>query len=336
MLEAYCAFGDYATMMETVESLITTVAQKVLGTLVIVQDRTAELSNALSEAKHFVQEKALTAYKEYINKTPSNDTIQYFTQEVQQCLQKLNVAEKKIRQDSIRSIAGEAHTALTHFLFDYIIKQGGNNLPGDQMLEIAEMFDRPKNLFLPLLNTEPKTIDLTPKWRRAKYKDLVREKAGANWFDISPAERRQRAHDLGAEIGKEYEDFEVTGAVFEKLIEPTLIQPTFVTHLPKELVPLAKLSPDDPTTVEVFECCINGQEISPGYTEQNDPIAQRTTLEHQAGGEQQKLDEDFLIALEHGMPPAGGIGIGIDRLCMMLLGQESIRDVILFPQLKPK
>jgi lysyl-tRNA synthetase, class II len=119
-------------------------------------------------------------------------------------------------------------------------------------------------------------------------------------------------------------------------IEPTLIQPTFVTHLPKELVPLAKLSPDDPTTVEVFECCINGQEISPGYTEQNDPIEQRERLEHQAGGEQQKLDEDFLIALEHGMPPAGGIGIGIDRLCMMLLGQESIRDVILFPQLKPK
>jgi lysyl-tRNA synthetase class 2 len=181
-----------------------------------------------------------------------------------------------------------------------------------------------------------KSIDLTPKWKRARYKDLVREKAGADWFDISPAERRQRAHDLGAEIGKEYEDFEVTGAVFEKLIEPTLIQPTFVTHLPKELVPLAKLSPDDPTTVEVFECCINGQEIAPGYTEQNDPIAQRNTLEHQAGGEQQKLDEDFLIALEHGMPPAGGIGIGIDRLCMMLLGQESIRDVILFPQLKPK
>jgi len=181
-----------------------------------------------------------------------------------------------------------------------------------------------------------KTINLTPPWQRVRYKDIVRERAGADWFDISPAERRQRAHDLGAEIGKEYEDFEVTGAVFEKLIEPTLIQPTFVTHLPKQLVPLAKLSPDDPTTVEVFECCINGQEIAPAYTEQNDPIAQREALEHQAGGEQQKLDEDFLAALEHGMPPAGGMGMGIDRLCMMLLGQESIRDVILFPQLKPK
>jgi lysyl-tRNA synthetase class 2 len=181
-----------------------------------------------------------------------------------------------------------------------------------------------------------KTIQLTPPWRRIKYKDLVREKAGADWFEITPAERRQRAQSLGAEIGAEYEDFEVTGAVFEKLIEPTLIQPTFVTHLPKELVPLARLSPEDPSTVEVFECCVNGQELAPAYTEQNDPIAQRERLEHQAGGEQQKLDEDFLVALEHGMPPAGGMGMGIDRLCMMLLGQESIRDVILFPQLKPR
>lgn len=184
-----------------------------------------------------------------------------------------------------------------------------------------------------------KTIDLTGPWKRARYKDLVREKAGADWFDVSPGERRRRAIEdlkLAGDIAAGYEDFEVTGAVFEKLIEPTLINPVFVTHLPKELVPLAKLSPEDPTTVEVFECCINGQEVSPGYTEQNDAVAQRDTLEHQAGGEQQKLDEDFLAALEHGMPPAGGIGIGIDRLCMMLLGQESIRDVILFPQMKPK
>lgn len=235
MLEAYCAFGDYETMMETVESLIRHVAQTVLGTLVI---------------EH-------------------------------------------------RNAAGE------------VIK----------------------------------TIDLT-RWRRARYKDLVRakvaEKTGgriADWFALTPAERRRVAIEdlkMEGEIATGYEDFEVTGAVFEKLVEPTLINPTFVTHLPKELVPLAKLSPEDPTTVEVFECCINGQEISPGYTEQNDPIAQRATLEHQAGGERQKLDEDFLVALEHGMPPAGGIGIGIDRLCMMLLGQESIRDVILFPQMKPK
>jgi lysyl-tRNA synthetase class 2 len=229
MLEAYQAYGDYETMMEMVQSMVSQVAQKVLGTLVI-------------------------EHKD---------------------------AEGKVT----------------------------------------------------------KTINLTPPWRRVKYKDIVRERVGADWFDVTPAERRRRAIEdlkLGGDIASGYEDFEVTNAVFEKLIEPTLIQPTFVTHLPKELVPLAKLSPDDPSTVEVFECDINGQEISPAYSEQNDPIEQRARLEHQAGGEQQKLDEDFLVALEHGMPPAGGMGMGIDRLCMMLLGQESIRDVILFPQLKPK
>jgi len=181
------------------------------------------------------------------------------------------------------------------------------------------------------------TIDLTPNWRRAKYKDLIREKVGEDWFDLTPDQRRARANDeLKIETDPDEQDFEVTNAVFEKLVEPTLIQPTFVTHLPKELVPLAKLSPDEPDCVEVFECCINGQEIAPAYTEQNNPIEQRERLQQQAGGEQQKLDEDFLTALEHGMPPAGGIGIGIDRLCIMLLGQESIRDVILFPQLKPR
>ena len=114
-------------------------------------------------------------------------------------------------------------------------------------------------------------IDLQQTWRRAKYKDLFAKKLEQIGLKLLPKNAVGAHMILGAEITKDYADFEVTGAVFEKLIEPTLIQPTFVTHLPKELVPLAKLSPDDPTTVEVFECCINGQEISPGYTEQNDP-----------------------------------------------------------------
>ena len=181
-----------------------------------------------------------------------------------------------------------------------------------------------------------RTINLTPPWPRTRYHDLVRQHAGSDWFELRPEARRDRATQLGAELGAADQDFEVTQAVFEKRIEPTLIHPIFVTHLPRELIPLAKLSPEDPSTIEVFECCINGQEIAPAYTEQNDPIEQRERLEHQAGGEQQKLDEDFLVALEHGMPPAGGMGVGIDRLCMLLLGQDSIRDVILFPQLKPK
>jgi lysyl-tRNA synthetase class 2 len=88
--------------------------------------------------------------------------------------------------------------------------------------------------------------------------------------------------------------------------------------------------------VDVYELVINGQEISPGYSELNDPDIQRERLEHQSGGETQKLDDDFLAALEYGMPPAGGIGIGIDRLVMMLTGVESIRDVILFPHMRPR
>jgi lysyl-tRNA synthetase, class II len=124
--------------------------------------------------------------------------------------------------------------------------------------------------------------------------------------------------------------------VFEKLVEERTINPLFVTHLPVELVPLAKQNVENPALVDVYELIINGQELSPGYSELNDPVVQRRRLTDQVGEEIQNLDEDFLLALEHGMPPAGGIGVGIDRLVMTLTGAESIREVILFPHLKPK
>jgi lysyl-tRNA synthetase class 2 len=181
-----------------------------------------------------------------------------------------------------------------------------------------------------------RTIDLARPWRRAPYKDLVREAAGANWFELTTNQRREKCHALGVQISPEMADFEVTQQVFEKLVEEKTFNPLFVTHCPKELVPLAKQNRADSSVVDVYELVINGQEISPGYSELNDPLVQRERLEHQAGGEKQNIDEDFIAALEHGMPPAGGIGIGIDRLVMMLTGAESIRDVILFPHLKPK
>ncbi len=118
-------------------------------------------------------------------------------------------------------------------------------------------------------------------------------------------------------------DYEVTQQVFEKLVEEKTFDPLFVTHCPKELVPLAKQNPEDDSLVDVYELIINGQEISPGYSELNDPVVQRRRLLEQAGEETQKLDEDFLLALEHGMPPAGGFGLGIDRLTMLLTGAES-------------
>jgi lysyl-tRNA synthetase class 2 len=181
-----------------------------------------------------------------------------------------------------------------------------------------------------------RTINLQRPWRRARYHDLVREVAGSDWFEISDQQRRERAKNLGVEILPQLVDFEVTQHVFEKMIEEKTFDPLFVTHCPKELVPLAKQNRENPDLVDVYELIINGVEISPGYTELNDPVVQRERLLAQAGEETQRLDEEFLLALEYGMPPAGGFGLGVDRLTMLLTGAESIRDVILFPLLKPK
>ncbi|HEX4708129.1 MAG TPA: lysine--tRNA ligase [Candidatus Udaeobacter sp.] len=182
-----------------------------------------------------------------------------------------------------------------------------------------------------------RTINLKRPWRRARYRDLLREVGGKDWFELSPEQRRRRAiDDFKLEVLPQLADFEVTQHVFEKLVEEKTIDPLFVTHCPKELVPLAKQNAADDSLVDVFELIINGAEIAPGYTELNDPFVQRQRLLEQAGEEKQSIDEEFLLALEHGMPPAGGIGIGIDRLTMLLTGAESIRDVILFPLLRPR
>jgi lysyl-tRNA synthetase class 2 len=180
-----------------------------------------------------------------------------------------------------------------------------------------------------------RTLNLTRPWRRARYRDLIRE-IDPEWFNYTTEKRRVRCGELGVEINPRMADYEVTQQVFEKLVEEKTFDPLFVTHCPKELVPLAKQNAEDDSLVDVYELIINGQEISPGYSELNDPTVQRQRLLEQAGEETQKLDEEFLLALEHGMPSAGGFGLGIDRLVMLLTGAESIRDVILFPQLKPK
>ena len=180
-------------------------------------------------------------------------------------------------------------------------------------------------------------IDFGGEWREVNYKDLIRETTGdAEWFARSKAEKIAGAEKLGLHVDPKWEEFEITNEIFSKKIEPTLIQPTFVMKLPKELCPLAKISLDDPTTIDVFELTIGGMEVAPAYSEQNDPDVQRAMFEAQAGEEKQNIDQDFLLALEHGMPPAGGMGVGIDRLCILLTGAESIRDVILFPQLRQR
>ncbi len=181
------------------------------------------------------------------------------------------------------------------------------------------------------------TVDLTRPWRRADYNDLVREVAGDDWFELTPEQRRTRAvEQLQVQIGEQLDDTGVTQQVYEKLVEEKQVNPLFVCHVARDLVPLAKANPENPEVVDVFELVMNGQEICPGYSEQNDPVEQLERLKHQAGEETQKIDYDFVETLESGMPSAGGIGIGIDRLCMLLTGAGSVRDVILFPQLKSR
>lgn len=189
---------------------------------------------------------------------------------------------------------------------------------------------------LTIERAEGEPIELSGQWREAKYKDLIIDAVGQeDWFELAKSEKLKKCKDMGIEVDPELEDFEVTNDVFEKVIEHTLIQPTFVTHIPRELCPLAKITESDPSTIDVFELCINGQEIAPAYSEQNDPDVQREAFMIQAGEETQELDEDFLTALEHGMPPAGGMGMGIDRLVIFLTNAANIRDTILFPTLRP-
>ena len=179
-------------------------------------------------------------------------------------------------------------------------------------------------------------VDLSVPWSEARYADLIRQTAGDDWYSLDVQAARRRVLDMGLRAEPDWNHLLLTHEIYEKKIEPSLHNPTFVTRLPSALVPLARPCEDDPSSADVFELVIAGQEVAPAYTEMNDPVEQRRKLLAQANGDASRLDEDFLSALEHGMPPAGGMGVGIDRLVMILLGAENIREVIFFPQLRPK
>ncbi len=185
-------------------------------------------------------------------------------------------------------------------------------------------------------------IDFTPPWPRIPmYKALEGNGVDPAIFnDIEKAHEWASSHGIeieqGASLGK------ILDEIFKEVVEPGLIQPTFITDYPVELSPLAKRRPEDPRLVERFELFIASREIANAFSELNDPIDQKERFQQQvdarkAGDEEAHLmDEDFVRALEYGMPPAAGEGIGIDRLVMLLTNSQSIRDVILFPQLKPE
>ena len=185
-------------------------------------------------------------------------------------------------------------------------------------------------------------IDLTAPFKRVTMNDAVREKTGVDFMSLTDEQARAEAKRLGVEVeDKTATAGKILPMVFDAFVEDTLIQPTFVIDYPVEISPLSKRKPDDPRLTERFELFIAGHEYANAFSELNDPIDQKQRFEKQvelrAKGDDEAgmMDTDFINALEYGMPPTGGLGIGIDRCAMLLTGCDSIRDVILFPTMKP-
>ncbi|NLO92758.1 MAG: lysine--tRNA ligase [Clostridiaceae bacterium] len=186
-------------------------------------------------------------------------------------------------------------------------------------------------------------VDLTPPWPRITMIDAVNEHSGVNFNDISSDEEAiEAAKAKGMNIEGSPSKGEVLNMMFEEYVEDKLIQPTFIIDYPVEISPLTKRKADRPELTERFELFITGREFGNAYSELNDPIDQKERFvdqvkKREAGDEEANMmDEDFVLALEHGLPPTGGLGIGIDRLIMLLTDSFSIRDVLLFPTMKPK
>jgi lysyl-tRNA synthetase class 2 len=187
------------------------------------------------------------------------------------------------------------------------------------------------------------TIDLKPPWSRLELRPAIKKYSGIDFEDYPDARSLRAAmQGLKMEVDPKKDRGKLIDELISTFVEPKLMQPTFLVDYPVEMSPLAKTKPDNERLVERFEAFAGGMEIANAFTELNDPLEQRERFLKQQKGRkaeaevEEVIDQDFLLALEYGMPPAGGLGVGIDRLVMMLTGQQSIREVILFPQLKEK
>jgi lysyl-tRNA synthetase class 2 len=186
-----------------------------------------------------------------------------------------------------------------------------------------------------------KEIDLAPPWKKIKMTDAIKEYSGLDVMSMSDEELKKAVKEYGGEIKGEYIRGLAIDELFQILVEDKLIAPTFITHHPVETTPLCKPDIDDERFLQRFELFINGTEFANAYSESNDPVFQRKTLYEQSlrrevDDEVPPMDENFVQAIEAGMPPTGGMGIGIDRLVMLLTGENSIRDVLFFPTMRPE
>jgi lysyl-tRNA synthetase class 2 len=192
------------------------------------------------------------------------------------------------------------------------------------------------------VNYQGTEIDFAPPWRRLSMSDAVKLYAGVDFNEVSTDEEaREIGKKLGLDVDQSMKKGHIINEAFETFCEEHLVQPTFITHHPVEVSPLAKRNRENPAITNRFEAFANTWEIANAFSELNDPIDQRERFEEQLtareGGDEEAhmMDEDFLNALEVGLPPTGGLGIGIDRMVMLLTNAASIRDVILFPTMKP-
>lgn len=192
------------------------------------------------------------------------------------------------------------------------------------------------------INYEGTTIELASPWKRMSMIEAVKEYSGKDFTNVTNLEEaRAIAKELNVAVEPSFGIGKIINACFEEYVEDKLIQPTFITGHPKEISPLAKSNPENPEITDRFEAYIYGREICNGFTELNDPIDQKERflkqVEERANGDEEAnmMDEDFVNALEYGLPPTGGLGIGIDRLVMFLTNSSTIRDVLFFPTMKP-
>ncbi len=361
MLEAYEAFGSWETMAELVESMICHIAQKVMGTLKIEHhDATGKRAvdaymNGTGASLEGICKARLDLLDSQEGRNPflvlATPAEHEARRTASEGYERGQPGFDAFLQEIADSLAGKTREEQRlHLLKAFIIKRINLTRPWKRvrLVDLVREYTGWKFTKHSLQKDEPaflKVVEMMTERMHSEGRHKMAQHV-ARTTGLTPAQTTQLEHNVHMRPGTAEQIARVLSAlepaeqlqqVYEKLIEPTLIDPTFVTHVPSVIIPLARENKQDPFFADVYELAINGQEISPGYTELNDPDVQEKHFHHQVGDkeEQQKVDEDFLTALKYGMPPAGGMGLGVDRLAMMLTGAESIRDVILFPLMRP-